>query len=462
MDELIRFFAHLHPAWVHLPIGMLTLAVLFDLLSYVPGFKKMKVAVRPALFFGNVGALLAVGSGYLLASQGSYDETHVLQHQVLGISTLIFGWLLFFFRHHTLKLDADKQKRKQVRSLLFAPLILLLILTGHKGGVLTHGEDYLFPEEEPAAVAYTGDPKEALMYGQVIAPILHQKCETCHGASKQKGQLRLDSPDNIRKGGKHGTLIAGLADSSLLLKRIHLPVEDEKHMPPRQKNQLTSAEMDLFKLWVMDGTDFARKVKELPHANEIARAVQATLPVKDNLLPSEEIAAADEKALQALRKLGVLVLPMSAGSNYLQLSFINVRKPDNQIWQQLDKLADHIAVLDLAYTSVGDAELSHLEGCIHLRKLSLRSSQVTAKGLIAIATLPELRQLNLMETHLGEEALPVLQKLAALEDLYVYQSGLSSRAVRQLASQRPKLRIDTGHYQLPKLVTDTLEYHRKQ
>jgi len=74
--------------------------------------------------------------------------------------------------------------------------------------------------------------------------VLRDKCEKCHGASKQKSKLRVDSLDALLTGGKSGpAIVAGSPSSSELLRRLSLPVGDEKHMPPAKESQLTPSEV---------------------------------------------------------------------------------------------------------------------------------------------------------------------------------------------------------------------------
>jgi hypothetical protein len=48
---------------------------------------------------------------------------------------------------------------------------------------------------------------EAEVFAHVVQPILQNKCISCHKASKQKGELRLDAPQFIKKGGESGPVL---------------------------------------------------------------------------------------------------------------------------------------------------------------------------------------------------------------------------------------------------------------
>ena len=108
------------------------------------------------------------------------------------------------------------------------------------------------------------DVQEAKLYEDIVQPVLQTKCYSCHGPQKQKGKLRMDNPQFILKGGKNGEIVlAGKADESEMIKRILLPENDKKHMPPKQKPQLTEKETMLLHWWVQQGADFNKKVKEI-------------------------------------------------------------------------------------------------------------------------------------------------------------------------------------------------------
>ena len=49
---------------------------------------------------------------------------------------------------------------------------------------------------------------EPIDYRRDIKPILASRCVSCHGALQQKGGLRLDAGQLLRKGGKNGPVVA--------------------------------------------------------------------------------------------------------------------------------------------------------------------------------------------------------------------------------------------------------------
>ena len=101
-----------------------------------------------------------------------------------------------------------------------------------------------------------------MVYSDIIQPILQEKCYSCHGPRKQKAKLRLDGKDNILRGGKDGKVVeAKLNEKPEMLRRILLPPDDEDHMPPKEKGQLSERQVMLIRWWLEKGADFNVKGK---------------------------------------------------------------------------------------------------------------------------------------------------------------------------------------------------------
>ena len=73
-------------------------------------------------------------------------------------------------------------------------------------------------------------------FSQKVKPLLQRKCFECHSSKSDelKGNLKLESVDDILKGGDSGPAVKAGDDDSLLLKVIRYQVED-KQMPPSGK-----------------------------------------------------------------------------------------------------------------------------------------------------------------------------------------------------------------------------------
>lgn len=87
-----------------------------------------------------------------------------------------------------------------------------------------------------------------------IRPVLVDKCQKCHGAEKQWGQLRLDSREGLFQGGESGAVINTVTpDESRLIVAIQHSDDDLK-MPPKEK--LADSQIADFQKWARMGFPF--------------------------------------------------------------------------------------------------------------------------------------------------------------------------------------------------------------
>ena len=93
---------------------------------------------------------------------------------------------------------------------------------------------------------------EPSAFDSQIRPLLQKRCTECHGAKKQKGELRLDAKTFAFKGGHDGpTILAGKPAESPLFKRITSRDRDTR-MPP-EGEPLSNEEIALVKEWIASG-----------------------------------------------------------------------------------------------------------------------------------------------------------------------------------------------------------------
>ena len=84
-----------------------------------------------------------------------------------------------------------------------------------------------------------------------IRPVLAKNCLSCHTES-HLGGLRLDSRENLLKGGNSGpAIIAGNPDESLLIQAVN-QTHDRLKMPP-SGNKLSAEEIESLRIWIRVG-----------------------------------------------------------------------------------------------------------------------------------------------------------------------------------------------------------------
>ena len=107
---------------------------------------------------------------------------------------------------------------------------------------------------ESAAIAQSAE-EDARFFETRIRPLLAERCFKCHGPTKQKGGLRLDSADAVKRGGQSGEPLFSQDrwDRGLLLRAVRHAAGVEA-MPPDGK--LKDAEIAALEKWAKSGAQF--------------------------------------------------------------------------------------------------------------------------------------------------------------------------------------------------------------
>lgn len=338
---------------------------------------------------------------------------------------------------------------------LFLLLTLLVTVTGHLGGIITHGKDFLSMKKEvPYEKPIITDPDQAAIYQEVIEPIFADKCFSCHSERESKGELRLDKPEFVMAGGDEGKVVIPKdAANSDLYQMITAPIEDDEHMPPEGRRQLTKEEIVLLQWWINAGCPFTGTTSEY-HPNDTVQYALSTL-VSDSIttvrLPDVDVKTPSKKTISDLTAAGFSVVPLSGKSNFLILSaFTSNITPES--WKLLDPIADNIVWLRAIDQTISDPVWEAIVSCKNLTTLNLSGSEITAQNLEALKKLTYLETLNLTQTKLPENATSVISQMSQLKNIYLFGSNLD---YDKIFKSLPNAHIDTGHYEVPTLETDT-------
>lgn len=116
-------------------------------------------------------------------------------------------------------------------------------------------------------------------FSRQIAPVLQEKCVTCHGAEKAKGGYRMHTFGALLKPGKSGepAVTGGNPDSSELFKRLIASDADDRM--PQEGEPLPSAQIDLIRRWIAEGAKLDAGSPEAPLA-ALSPVEHATAPEK--------------------------------------------------------------------------------------------------------------------------------------------------------------------------------------
>ena len=484
VSQWVQYLGRFHFVILHLPIGMLSLVILMELGKLFRRDKGSSTLIP--MFFTATSAVVAVIVGFLLYQSGSDNSELIQDHMWWGI-----GFASATIAAFTVKnwVDFAGGKGNFLYFLTLLGSAVVMAVTSHDGGDSVHGKGYL-RKEEPAEVRQLinqipgaeqlpieekngedggsseeskGDQKvtvplqEQIVFTHIVQPILDQKCVSCHGDEKQKGKFRVDSYETLLAGGKEGEgFEPGNAEKSNIIFRIHLPEDDDEHMPPEGKKQIEEHELAILEWWIDSGASPDAKVSEVEMPDPIKAALASIVPPE--ALKAQEDAKVVEanKEEEARKVLAAKVEKLrgdfpsalnfeSQASSGLTFTAVSMRNKfsDAELFK-LESVMEGIVSLDLSASKVTDKGVEAIASAKKLRMLRLSETQVTDASLETIAGLVDLESLNLYGTAVTTSGVAKLVDLPKLKRLYLWQTQVDEKGAEELRKKMPDCEIVMG------------------
>ena len=281
--DFIFFLGRLHVLVLHLPIGITVALFGLEWLSRKEKYRYLQTA---APFLWGAMALSAIATvvlGYMHFSEGGFTGLSADQHRFFGTVTAVVAAGVALLRVGSFA--------ESYRPLFFPASVVLLVLvsiTGHYGGNLTHGSTYLV-EYAPqplrslaglAAKRKLTSVREADPFVDVVGPILKEHCQGCHNEDKKENSLVLTTYAGVMRDGESGkVVVAGNTELSELLRRISLDPADDEFMPAEGKPPLTARQRDIIRWWIGAGAKNGGTVGDLDVPPEVQKILSAELGV---------------------------------------------------------------------------------------------------------------------------------------------------------------------------------------
>jgi len=450
MQDFIYFLGRFHVLALHLPIGIIIVAVALDWIARRERYRAL-AAVSPFLWgAAALSAVLTVVLGYMHFAEGAFSGPAASAHRFFGTTVAIVSVLIWW-------LSTRPALYKRVNVATGVAAVALVAITGHFGGDLTHGSTFLseyapgplralFGAEQrrpaPTSVA-AADP-----YLDVVQPLLTRRCGGCHNSDKLESGLNLTSYDSTLKGGDSGRVIAvGKSDSSELYRRIGLAHDDEEFMPAEGKTPLTDAQVEILRWWIDAGAPHGVTVAQVTLEPAVEPLFAAELGLGGAAAPvgaaSALPATADPALVERLYAAGFLVRQVSQTDAHLIAS---VYSPGARLAAQnmavLLTAADQIVELNLQDAGLDDGELADIGRFTQLTRLRLSHNDLTDRTVAALTSMPRLERLNLYANPgVTDASVEALAKLPALERLDVWQTSISEAGLARLRELAPGVEL---------------------
>lgn len=423
----------LHPLVLHAPLGALAALLVFETVAWFLGLEGRRLAAGVLVWFAALSAAVSVATGLVLALEGNHPEANVASHRnaTLAFTAALWAAAVCHVR--------AALKPGPGRSALYGAAVLLTsvlaVPAGHTGASLTHGEGYWTapfgraagspPAESPSPIA-GAEPWERVGALSILAA----RCSPCHIGGERKGRLSLEDRDSIVAGGKSGPgFDSSNPGSSILLTRIRRGIDERGHMPPKDKPQLTAAELQEIERWIFAGlTDPTPEASPRPDDHSSAGpplpAEGAIAALRDRFVHVEALPGAP----------GRLRIELAAGARQLDA---------DEVVALLGPVSANIVELTLDRGHLGGG-LGGLLAGMPLTRLELRETEADDALVGAMAGHATLEVLVLTQTQVSDASIDVLAALPALRRVYLWDSRVTAEGIARLRGARPALRVDAG------------------
>ena len=271
-----------------------------------------------------------------------------------------------------------------------------------------------------------------------IKPIIDSKCVDCHGSTKQKGDLRLDSVAAIKKGAGHPVVVAGDLELSSFYQRLITPDQEDLMPPPDKGGPLAPNVIAMVKAWIEAGADFGDGVVATGQPPAVVRPGGVLEEEKSKAVPPPPAAIVDQ-----LVQGGAVIRAMSSNGALLDINLTHYEAGPVNL-ADLSPIAKNIMALDLSRTRLKDADLAPLAGMTNLVRLELKRNTITDAGLVHVQGLVELETLNLFDTQVTDAGLAQLAGLKRLQKVFVFNTKVTAGGAAALQKAIPGVVVNLG------------------
>ena len=446
--DITGFIGRFHPLFVHLPIGFIIAAVLIE---WRMKDSKYQNVVSYLWLLSAMTAGVASLCGWFLANDGSYANWTLFAHRWLGILIAVVSLYAWYTRRSSKPSPVSKKATNIVA-------IVMLAITGHLGGNMTHGSDYLLeyaprPIQKLMGYGKTGndlpqfaDPDSVMTYRDIIFPTFEQKCMGCHNDNVQNGGLNMSSIDSIKLGGDGGPVIVSGDIKSELLRRVTLPTSSAKFMPT-SGTHMTYHEVRLLEWWITQGADYNTSISAMtanPSIQSILMSIYGLDITPRPWIEKTKVSLPDSIAISSINSTGIKLNVISNSNGWVEVSnFIGSEVTEEQL-KSLSAASDQITWLQLPKSGLTDEMLSYINSLSNLTKLKIQGNPITSAGLAQLENLSNLETLNLTNTKVDDGIFDLINNMPKLKSIYLWQSDVTTEALEDARSSYPNIDIVGG------------------
>jgi hypothetical protein len=258
---------------------------------------------------------------------------------------------------------------------------------------------------------------------------------------KSKANLQLHNPESILKGSENGDVLkAGLNGESVLFKSIHLPLDDEDHMPPDGKLQLTPDELRILTLWIKSGGNFEQRINEVAKDDSLY------------ILVNKYQASASQKAslnfnlpgLEEFNSNYCSVNYLFNGSDEVEVNFFQGTNYNRENLKRLEKIKTSIVSLNLQGMPLTQEDVDIILQFSNLQKVNLNSTGLDIGSLERLKTLIKLKSVSISGIDFDETEFDKFLDGAKFASVNVWSQKAGKKQLEKVIAKYPDINIIVG------------------
>ena len=447
--ELLDFLGSLHPLIVHLPIGIVLLTIAIDVFMRNKNNSVQRV-ITMGWFFSFFSGLLAAIFGWFLGDNGYYLESQINIHKWSGIAFVSICFILWLLRYTNFRFSKSFNRSVNLTS------IILLMITGHFGGEMTHGQNYLFENlpytKKKISVTTLSESKRSnndslFVYEDLIHPVMEEKCIACHNQNLASGGLNMSSIESMIKGGNSGAGIQnGNPFESLIYKRVSFPHDHPKFMPPTGV-PLSYDQIATLEWWIDNGAKKQMPVTLTRNDPKTLRFMELKYGLdlrEKTYLETLTLSSPSHEQLKSIEGEEYIWRFLNPEQSFLDLKFTKKKIEINDLLK-VQSIKNNITWLNLADCMLNDNHLSYISNFPNLTRLKIQKNPlVTNKGIEALQKLEHLTELNLYGTRVSNNTLITLGQMKSLKKLFVWNTRITDKDIADFKALHPDVEVIAG------------------
>tara|TARA_X000000950_G_scaffold21945_1_gene23612 strand:- start:2009 stop:3325 length:1317 start_codon:yes stop_codon:yes gene_type:complete len=436
---------------VHLPIGFLILAILIEIYCSIFKIRINQRIINFTWFVAFFSSIITTTLGLLIAETGHYIDENLFMHKVFGLSLTAVTFVSWFFRLSFF----SNLFSSTFKTLSNSVIVVLLTLTGHYGGNLTHGETYLVdyaPDNIKKLVVKKNkyvelDIDSVEIYNDLIQPIFNQKCVSCHNKDILRGNLNMDSYSNLLKGGSSGNPInKSEPRKSLLIKRITMPTSELKYMPP-DGEPVSFDEIKTLIWWINNLDKSNENLASLKVEDDIKESLEMLYSINFNEKQWFEkiiVEKLDESLIQGIDNTVFQIKYISDEKKFLSVKYLKKNVSLSDI-EKLQKIGGNITYFTAKSSNLSNDMIKSISNFENLVKLEIQDNNIDDESIEILQSLNNLEILNIHKTKITSKAIDALKKFKNLKRAYVWGTSISKSDIDDFNRKESKLKLIGGN-----------------